>query len=124
MTLSPHTIEAAATYAEAGHRMRELRIRHLPVLDGATLVGMVTDDDVSFMAALKGVFPESVRVGDVRAAPPYTTTPDTELVEVARDLIENKRSCATVLEKGKVVGVFTLVDALRALVDFAGDPQR
>jgi CBS domain-containing protein len=47
---------------------------------------------------------------------PYTTTPSAPLEEVARDMADRKYGSAVVVDHGKVVGLFTTVDALRALV--------
>jgi acetoin utilization protein AcuB len=124
MTVSPHTLEPTATYSDAGRLMREHHIRHLPVIDSTVLVGVVTDEHVALIAALKGTFPDSVQVGEIQGARPYTVAPDADLQQVARELIENKQSCAVVLDKDRVVGVFTLIDALRALVDLTAEARR
>ena len=124
MTASPHTIDASATYAEAGRRMHEHHIRHLPVMAGEELLSVVTDEHVAFIAALKGSFPDSVRLDEVSGPRPYIVTPDSDLQQVARELIENKQSAAVVLDKGRVVGVFTLIDALRALIDLSAEARR
>lgn len=124
MTAAPHTIESKASYADAGKFMHEHHIRHLPVMDGETLIGVVNEDDVALIAALKGLFPSSVSLGDFQGPPPYKVAPDVSLLQVANELILNKRSCAVVMDMGKVVGVFTLIDALRALVDLAAEQRR
>jgi acetoin utilization protein AcuB len=124
MTASPHTIDSSATYAEAGRRMHEHHIRHLPVMDGEALVGIVNDEHVAFIGALKGAYPDSVRIDEVSGPRPYVVAPDTDLQQVARELIENKQSAAVILDKGRVVGVFTLIDALRALIDLAAEARR
>jgi acetoin utilization protein AcuB len=41
--------------------------------------------------------------------------PDTPVDEVAREMADRRYGCAVVIEGGKVVGVFTTTDALRAL---------
>ena len=46
MTTSPRTIRAGDTMAEAHHLMREARVRHLPVLEGGRLAGIVSIGDV------------------------------------------------------------------------------
>jgi CBS-domain-containing membrane protein len=46
MTQSPTTVTPTTTIAEAWDLMRELDVRHLPVVDGEALVGMVSDRDL------------------------------------------------------------------------------
>ena len=49
MTTSPRTIAAQDTMAQAHGMMREARVRHLPVVDGDRLVGVVTAGDMSLI---------------------------------------------------------------------------
>jgi acetoin utilization protein AcuB len=51
--------------------------------------------------------------------PVYSVGPDAHLDTVARTMAEHKYGCAVVLYKGKLLGVFTTTDALRALADLS-----
>jgi acetoin utilization protein AcuB len=46
----------------------------------------------------------------------YTVQPETPLLDVAAAMADHKYGCAVVTEGHHVVGIFTTVDALRALV--------
>jgi acetoin utilization protein AcuB len=48
---------------------------------------------------------------------PYSVSPDTPLDEVAHTMASEKFGSAVVVQNGHVVGVFTTVDACRALGD-------
>jgi acetoin utilization protein AcuB len=115
MTASPHTIGADQTLARAHAVMRDNTIRHLPVLHGGKLVGIITDRDIHLVETLSDVEPSLVTVSDAMTASVYAVSPDTQLEEVARTMAEHKYGSAIVMEHYKVVGIFTTVDACRAL---------
>ncbi len=115
MTTSVHTIGSEQTIAHAAKMMRDHRIRHLPVLQGGQLVGILSQRDVHLIETLKDVDPNVVTVEEAMTQQTYTTSPDTLVSEVAAEMAEHKYGAAVVLQNGKVVGVFTTVDACRVL---------
>ena len=114
MTPAPFSIGRAQPMAEASRRRREHRIRHLPVLEGGHVVGIVSDRDISMVESLPGVDPEVVTVEEAMTPDPYAISPTTPLVEVVSAMADHKYGTAVVMEHGKLVGIFTVVDALRA----------
>ena len=54
----------------------------------------------------------------------YCVSPDTSLTSVAGVMAEKKYGCAVVIDHGEVVGVFTAIDALRALSEVSQQPSR
>ena len=48
---------------------------------------------------------------------PYAVTADVPLRDVAKEMADRKYGCAVVMQGTKVQGVFTTVDALRALAE-------
>lgn len=117
MTTTPMTIGKDQTLAAAHKLMREHSIRHLPVLEGGVLVGMISDRDLHLIESLRDVDPEKVSVEDAMTAEPYTVTPDTGLDDVVGTMAEHKYGSAVVEYNGKVVGIFTAIDALRAFAE-------
>ncbi len=115
MTRAPHTIGADQPLAEAERRMHEFRVRHLPVLDGGRLVGIVSDRDVALVSGLPGVDASAIKVADAMSQDPYTVTSNTPLDEVAETMAKNRYGSAIVVDDGQVSGVFTTTDALRVL---------
>jgi acetoin utilization protein AcuB len=100
--------------------MHHWHVRHLPVLHGGHLVGVVSERDVSLVEALQGVDIANVRVDEAMSAEPWTVTKDTTLAEVAASMAEQRIGTAIVIEgEDRVVGVFTTTDALRALARLA-----
>jgi acetoin utilization protein AcuB len=117
MTTSPHSIGADQPLSRAHAFLREHRIRHLPVLTGGKLVGMLSDRDLHLVESLKDVDPEKVLVEDAMSTIIYAVTPDQPLDEVVSTMAEHKYGSAVVMQNGKVVGIFTTVDVCRTLAE-------
>ncbi len=119
MTPSPHTIGAEQTLDVAARIMREHRIRHLPVLRGGQLVGIVSERDVQLVGGLPNVDSARITVEDAMSETVYAVTPETPIEEVAAQMAAHKYGAALVTEHGRVAGVFTTTDALHAVCDGA-----
>lgn len=117
MTESPHTIGRDQTLAAAHRVMREHGIRHLPVLEGGKLVGIVSQRDLHLLETLDDVDPEQVEVSEAMTQDVYAVGPRTALKAVVSEMAEHKYGAAVIMEQGRVSGVFTTVDALRALAE-------
>ena len=117
MTTSPHSIGVEQTLARAQAVMQEHKIRHLPVLHGGKLVGIVTDRDVHLVESLKDVDPRLVTVSDAMAQSVYSVAPEAPLDKVVSEMASRKYGSAIVMQNEKVVGIFTTVDVCRALAD-------
>lgn len=117
MTPSPHTIGAEQSLSRAHELMRAHSIRHLPVLHGGKLVGIVTERDLHLVETLADVDDKSVPVEDAMMTVPYEVQPETPLDEVAQVMAEHKYGSAVVTKAGHVVGMLTTVDICRALAD-------
>jgi acetoin utilization protein AcuB len=115
MSKSPHTIGSEQSLSRAHEIMREHKVRHLPVLHGGKLAGMVTVRDLHLVETLKDVDPDSVKVEEAMTPDPYVVSPAASLKQVAEEMATRKLGSAIVVDAGNVVGVFTTVDALRAL---------
>ena len=115
MSVSPVAIASHRTLADAHQLMRERGVRHLPVVEGTRLVGVVSQRDLYLIETLRGVDASAELVVEAMNAEPYSVPPDAPLEEVAREMAEHKYGSAVVVQRGEVVGIFTTVDALRAL---------
>ncbi|MBK6690498.1 MAG: CBS domain-containing protein [Deltaproteobacteria bacterium] len=117
MTTSPHTIGKDQSLAHAHAILKEHRIRHLPVLDGGALVGMLTERDLALIESLSSVDPSGLHVEDAMTPLPFSVHPDSPLDQVAQEMAEKRYGSAVVVANNKVVGIFTAVDAMTALAD-------
>jgi len=121
MTPAAHTVGAEQPLAVAHAFMRQHHIRHLPVLHGGQLVGVVSQRDLYFLETIGGVDPKTVTVEEAMTSTPYTVEPDDDVREVARAMAAHRYGTAIVCAGGHVEGIFTTTDALRALAGVAPD---
>jgi acetoin utilization protein AcuB len=119
MTSAPHSIGRDQTLSRAQERMRELGVRHLPVLEGGKLVGVLSQRDALFVETLRDVDPAQVLVEEAMTSDVYVARPETPLAEVAAAMAEHKYGCVVVMTGARLTGIFTTVDALRALIAIA-----
>ena len=117
MTPGPYCAAPEEPLPKAHAIMREHGIRHLPVLKGAELVGILSERDVNLVQTLAHARPEEITVEDAMTRDPYVVAPDVPLSKVARVMVQRRIGSAIVVDGGKVAGVFTVTDALQALVE-------
>jgi acetoin utilization protein AcuB len=116
MTPSPVTAPRNTTMARAMKLLDEHGFRHLPIVDDAGhLVGCLSERELKIVENMRVVDAGMACVEDFILGPPYAVSPETPLREVTRTMAENKHGSAVVVEGDRVVGMFTTINALRAL---------
>lgn len=126
MTRAPITVHPHTTVPEAARAMKERGVRRLPVMDGARLVGIVTDRD------LKEAMPSQatslsiwevtsllakLEVREVMTTSVLTVTADTPLRDAAHTMLRHKIGGLPVVNDGHdLVGIVTVTDVLRSYV--------
>ncbi|MGA7871857.1 MAG: CBS domain-containing protein [Candidatus Binatus sp.] len=111
MTPSPATVVPNDTLEAARKKMEAGRFRQVPVVDQQRLVGILTDRD---MRQHIGQLAHT-RVHAVMSAHPFSVHPSTPVEKAAHLLTANKIGSVPVIEDGKLVGIITATDMLRAL---------
>jgi acetoin utilization protein AcuB len=117
MTKTPQLIGTEQSLRTAHDLMHRHGIRHLPVLHGGKLIGVVSQRDLHLVETLRDVDPEVVPVEEAMSQDVYAVSPKTPLKEVVHEMAERKLGSAVVVEGTTVVGVFTTVDALQVLAE-------
>jgi acetoin utilization protein AcuB len=117
MTSMPHTVGSEQTITFAQQLMEKHGVRHLPVLHGGELYGIVSDRDLGMIAGLNEVNPDITTVEEAMTQEAYTVSKDTPLFAVLEEMLEHKYGSAVVVEGVKIVGILTTHDALKLLVD-------
>lgn len=116
MTREPYSIASTDHLAHAKDLMHAHQIRHLPVIDGDALVGILSERDIAVLEALPGIELAHVEIARVMQ-PPVAVWGDAAIDEVSAVMAEQRRDCVVVKGGHGVAGVFTAIDALRALTD-------
>jgi acetoin utilization protein AcuB len=103
------TISAGEPVGAAVERMRQRRIRHLVVMRGKDLAGIVSDRDLASLT------PGDSRVEDVMSAPAVSATSDMTVRKAANLLRGRSIGCLPVMEDGDLVGIVTTTDLLERI---------
>ncbi len=103
------TVTAATSVGHARRLLEHGGIRHLPVLDGELLVGMVSE------RALRGAPGDGLPVREVMAQPVFILSPDIPIKQAARIFRERRFGAMPVLEGRRLVGIVSVVDVLGAI---------
>jgi CBS domain-containing protein len=115
------TLDVNDELSLANDIMRLGRIRHLPVVDGTRLVGIVSERDLfrTSLAQALGYGTEAtrdlmkkLRIKDVMVKQVLTVSPEMELCEATRMMMEHKIGCLPVVEDDRLVGLITETDIL------------
>lgn len=117
MTYVPKSVGSDQSLEKAQQMMRQMKIRHLPVLKGGKLMGVLTDRDINLVLGFKDVDAKSLAVEDAYTPDPYFISPKAPLNEVISEMAEKKYGCALVVDNSKLVGIFTEIDAYKALAE-------
>ena len=118
MTREPYSIASRESLARAQLLMKHHDIRHLPVVDGSRLIGVISERDIAVTAAMNGSALDHVEVARIME-PALDVWGESPLDEVADLMAARKRDCVVVRGGQGVEGIFTAVDALQALADLA-----
>ncbi len=126
MTPDPLTVTPQASIAEVWDLMREADVRHIPVVQGDALVGMVSDRDLGRVDIARllnvegaGALRDELATPIVRVMTSQVIAvgPEADIGEVIELLIEHKIGAVPVVreETREVLGIISYVDVLRAL---------
>ncbi len=130
MTPNPHRVQASDPISEAIRVMKENNIRHLPVMEGDRLVGIVSDRDLKEFNPSKATTLDvyelhyllsKATVADAMRKDPLRVAPDDTIEKAALLMHDNKIGCLPVVEAdGTLVGILTQEDVFEALVRVTG----
>ena len=114
MTEHPRSIRPSASVVEAARLMRDEHIGSLPITDGDTLVGMITDRDITTRVVAESADPKTTSVGDVYSRDLISVEPGKDLEEALQLMARHQVRRLPVVESGRLVGIIAQADiALR-----------
>ena len=123
MTVQPTTVRPDMSLAQAADLMRERSIRHLPVTADGGLIGVLSERDVHVARTLRRRNFADITVAKLMNDVPLVVAPETPIATVAARMLDRRTGSAVVVHEGRVVGIFTTVDALLALHRIAGEVE-
>jgi len=113
MTPNPVVVAADAPVGQALAIIEERKVRHLPVMEGENLVGVVSEREL-----LRAAPDTTVR--QVMTRQVITVTEYTALEEAARIMADHKISSLPVMRHGRLVGIITETDLFRIFLELLG----
>ena len=123
------TLDVNDELSLANDIMRLGRIRHLPVVDGSRLVGLVSERDLfrSSLAQALGYggsasrnLMKALRIKDIMVREVATISPEAKLFDAVKLMIDKKIGCLPVVEDDRLVGLITETDILQQYLQVCG----
>lgn len=132
MTKDPVTVQSETTLGRAAEALFDSPFRHLPILRGTALVGIISDRDLRSLSMPRHVDQEALEGLKARYDQPVSTLmchdvvnvdPETNLADIVDVMLEHKVGAVPVVapSTGELVGIISYVDVLRAVQDKLGD---
>ena len=115
MTEDPRSIGPSASVVEAARLMRDEHVGSLPITDGDTLVGMITDRDITTRVVAEAANLATTSVRDVYSEDLISVGPDKDFEEALRLMARHQVRRLPVVEDGKLVGIVAQADIALAL---------
>ena len=112
MTAQVVTISPKDRIERAAEIMKREGFRHLPVIEGGKVTGLVSERELKVSLAFKEY---TLTVGETMTPAPFTLEPDRSLRDAVLEMARRKIGACVVADNGKPVGIFTAVDALEYL---------
>jgi CBS domain-containing protein len=130
MTRDVVTLTPEQTLRDAIDLLRRERIRHLPVVEGQKLLGIVTDRDVkrATPSVLAGVANDeydnsllTITVRQLMTREPVTVPGRSPLKKAVAIFINTRVGALPVVDDGHLIGILTSIDVLRVAHDLLPD---
>ncbi len=123
------TVAGDTSLAEADALFKELNFRHLPVVEGDELIGIITLTDIkkalpsardSSMTPQDRILAAQTNVSSFMATSPVTANPMDPLEDVALLMRKHKIGAIPVVENNKITGIITESDIFEAFIEISG----
>ena len=100
--------------------MRDHRVRAILVIDDGVLAGIVSQGDCAIKVLLPHTNPKQVAVSTIMTKNPLTVMPSNSLEECMAIMVHKHIRHLPVLEKNKVVGVISVGDLVKSIIELQG----
>lgn len=112
MTSDVLTVEPADTIGETAQKMVERGVSSAVVSDYGTLIGIVTERDLTRAVAGR-VHTSEARVREWMTADPITLSRDATAEEAAKIMLDNGFRHVPIVDEGRAVGIVSIRDVAR-----------
>ena len=116
MTPNPITVGPQEMLAAAQEKMATGRFRRVPVLEEERLVGILTDRDIRHHIGSE----DRTKISAAMTETPLSVSPSTTVEDATQLMLKHQISGLPVLEHGKLVGIITTSDILKAFLEMTG----
>jgi acetoin utilization protein AcuB len=120
MTRHPETIHPDDTLSKAKEMMDVGGFRRLPVVKDGEIVGMLTERNLREHSG----YLESTKVNVAMSTPVVSVGPSSTVQEATRLMLRHKIGGLPVVDRGKLVGIVTTIDMLRAFLEVVESFER
>lgn len=107
------SLPPSATAFDAIAVMAEKQVGALPIMDGETLLGIVSERDYARKVILKGKSSRETPVIEIMSSPVLTVTPSHTVEECMRIVTEKRIRHLPVVDNGRVVGIVSVGDLVK-----------
>jgi CBS domain-containing protein len=114
------SVQSSDTVENVLMLMRDHRVRAILVIDDGELVGIVSQGDCAIKVLLPNNNPKQVTVSKIMTANPLTISPSSPLEECMAIMVHKHIRHLPVLEKNKVVGVISIGDLVKSIIEAQG----
>jgi CBS domain-containing protein len=110
------SIEPDATVYDAIHLLAEKEIGALLVMEGDELIGVISERDYARQIILKDKSSRKTLVRDIMTSKVITSEPNQEIADCMSMMTEKRIRHLPVVERGRVVGVVSIGDVIKAVI--------
>ena len=120
------TLTLDDTLYSAEKRMKKNHIRHMPVVQGDKLIGLISLSDLQRVSFIDAYGKEGTEdtpiynmldIKDLMIKKPLTASPQTTILEVSKLLASKEFHSLPVVENDKLVGIITTTDLLHYFIE-------
>jgi len=114
---SVHTVEPTASVYDAVKLMADKNVGALVVTERGKVVGIVSERDYARKVVLLGRSSADTPVSQIMSSPAFTVTPDETVQRCMEIMTERRFRHLPVVNEGQLVGVISIGDCVRAVID-------
>jgi CBS domain-containing protein len=111
------SIEPGGRAVDAVRTMAEQNLGSLVVLDQGRMAGLVTFHELLGALAARGGMMGELKVSEIMVRDPVSATPDMEVNDLRRTMLETSARYLPVMQDGKLLGVISFRDVAKAVLE-------